>query len=211
MYANCGPDDLIGQEKLSSIVDWVFKSLNISGSESADNADAYQKYCEKLGTQLSSTEPYERSKDVSTTSWLKVYSAIKQLIPAGQNTAKFEKMILEAAKIAESVDSIKQVEHLGHVIFRWDEKEESNSFFTVVKIFRSAEYLEIVPTFLSVTSRKDVAGLLVFRSARQSTSIKIKQRRFYITKMEIEAIIRILKKNTKKRWYGTVWNFFFKK
>lgn len=206
MYANCDENDEISGETLRDIVGFVFQALGLSLKESADtegNAtpeDAFLKYCATLNRQLGGYDPYERCKEISTTAEKSVSSEIRDLIPSEQYTAKFDNLITSAVKSAKKVNALQHIVHAGHLIFRWDTKEESSSCFTVVKIFRSGANLEIIPTYMSITSRKDVAGLLVFRSTKEVTTINFKQRKYYLTKFDIEAIIPKLKKMAHSRW-----------
>ena len=154
--------------------------------------DTYRKYCVTLGGKLGGYDPYERFKEISTTSHQQFYTAIKDIIPQEKNTAEYDKIVSTAAGLLEEVGRLPEWEHAEHSTFRWDNKEKSSSFFTV-QISRSGENLEIIPTYLSISSRKHVASVFTRRSEKNRTTINYKQRKYYLTKFDIQAITEKIK------------------
>ena len=203
IYDNCKPDDELWGEKISSIVGYVFNAFEIS-QESSDPTKAFQIYCDAFSKKIKSSDLYHKEKFIKTTEVTAVARELMNLLPEegskAQDSTQFTKMIEGIKDSAKRVDSLGQIENPLHLILRAEGRSEKSNFFTTLKIFRTADSLELIPCYISISSRKEVAGFLVFRHQEESTSICYKQRKFYITKYDMQHIIERIKRDAEKRW-----------
>lgn len=114
---------------------------------------------------------------------LRVESELTALLP--NVTTEFRNIIKKAAaQVTEKMQ-------LENPFFQIDKKEIALSQFSVLKIFRSGENIEIIPCHLRVDASVDQGHLLlIFNWSDAQISASYKEKKFTINSTQIKEIIR---------------------
>jgi hypothetical protein len=197
IYDNCDPDMKIEGEKLRSIIGYAINAMGVSVSGN-DAEDLYDNYCAGFNKKLNASEPYHISVEMKELKREIIVNDMKELLP--QRVEKFDKLIEKTADRAVAVLDF-STNKPGLVICRKSKQEFVASEFSVLKIFKSGENLEIIPCYMSVRGKKAGKKVLFLASWEETEAIMTyKQTKFILTKFDITAIIKKLSKDAEERW-----------
>jgi hypothetical protein len=195
-FVRCKADDEIDGVKLESIIGYAIKQIDNVG-KGTNEKDSYNKYCDALKKKLGSPEPYYRSLSIRDCSKEKIVANMWDLMP--HKIAEFKSQIEKVADYAVgSVDM--SVQNLGHLIYRENEKTYAMFGFSVLKIFRSGDNLEIIPSYMHVKGRMKESRFLIFSDSESEASIEYMHEKYILTEFDIKEIIEIEKQKSGSRW-----------
>lgn len=201
IYIGCSENDLLYEEKLGSIVGYALSKMGIQLTNSDRHKDSmqveadFQGYSKGLSEKLGGYEPYIRNLQLGQSCRLtkeKVVNDMTTLLP--RKEPEFEKVIAVAADRA--VENIHKDPTLGEVFFF---NRRTNEFvlseFLVLKVFRAAENLEIIPCLFKLSCKRDEGSALlgVFQWKNSEMEMGYEERKYILNKFAIKQIIDKLK------------------
>lgn len=195
-FVGCKADDEIDGVKLESIIGYATKQIDNVG-KGINEKDSYDKYCAALENKLGSPEPYHRSLSMRDCSKQRIVDSMWDLMP--HKVEEFKSKIEKVADYATGYVDM-SVENMGHLIYRENEKSYAMVGFSVLKIFRSGDNLEIIPTYMHVKGRMKESRFLIFSDSESEASIEYMHEKYILSQFDIKEIIENEKRKSKGRW-----------
>jgi hypothetical protein len=168
--------------------------MNITFRQFNDAKQSYQFYCSAIEKEMGKGEPYSNSRELDSDDINAIIQGMYSILP--MNSAlipqKLKDIIRYAAgKASGYVDT--GVHDVASVFHASNSKSFSESSFSILKIFKNAENLEIIPSYMYVSGEKHEERILWINKSWSKAHITYSQEKFVITKAHIEEIIKIIK------------------
>ncbi len=194
IYVGCNENDTIDGEKLVSIIGYAFRKMNITFRLFSDAKQSYQFYCSALQKEMGSGESYSNSRELNSDDINQIIQGMYNLLPMKSELIPQKLkdiMRFAAAKASGYVDT--GVHDFVSVFHSSNSKSTSESSFSVLKIFKNAENLEIIPAYMYVSGEKHEERILWINKSWSKAHITYSQEKFVITKSHIQEIIKSMK------------------
>jgi len=174
LYIECSEKDEIFGEKLSSVFGYAIGDLQGSNNESS-----YEAYCLALKKTIGGSEPYSSSQSVKEKVHEIFLQKVWSFLPYKEQ--KYEQYI---EKSFEKTMIFNDNVHKQSYWLSTESRKEAHEF--VVKIVRSKNNLEIIPTFTSINVRKKIKSRWPYKkSLEYEANIEYKQQKFFLTQFDI--------------------------
>ena len=189
-YLDCKPDDELYGTKLSSIINYVTKTVGISFEGRQDEYDLYYRSCKAFEKKLGFGEPYSTTLSTGDSSTKVMLDKLIAMVPHPMEQEKLNTLINQVSEVTQNSLFYSKRINRGHY-----------KHFSLIKIFRSGDCLEIMPSFISFENEsRDENWLRIVSKKHSWFKGHYEHRKFVVTKYDIEWIIKLIKREAEKRW-----------
>lgn len=199
-YVNCKPTDKFdnGDVTLDSVVGFATKKIGLTAVTDSDPGKAYVQYVNMLSKKLGGSEPYVRSMKVNNVDDADVLrQEMTKVLPVV--TDKFEQAIDTA--VAHATGYVETgVDNFNAVFYRKNSKEWEGGEFVVLKVFKSGQNLEIIPSYLHVKGHKTEERIVFGNRAWSDAEITYKEQKFLLSFFDIKTIVKKLEEEAGSKW-----------
>jgi hypothetical protein len=172
---------------LDVIIALVSEQIN-SVEKGASPKEHYENYCAVLKAKFGQSEPYHICKELSGLARDKTIEKIYDSIP--YKVEEFRRRIETLANFNVSDLDRKNIYSLGSLFPKKTEEHRAICYFLVLKIFKLAEVLEIIPAYMNVELGLNHTERFFFlKSSSFNATLEYMQEKFILTKVEIRNII----------------------
>jgi hypothetical protein len=185
---------MIDGEKLVSIIGYAVTKMNITFRLFNDAKLSYQSYCTALQKEMGKGVSYSISRDLNTDNINVILQGMYNSLPMNPQLIpqKLKDIMgFAAGKASGHVDT--KVHNFASLFHASNSKSFSESSFSVLKIFKNAENLEIIPAYMFVSGEKHKKRVLWIKKSWSKAHITYSQEKFVITKKHIQEIIKVIK------------------
>jgi len=192
-YENCRSDDEIYGKKVGRIVGYALEVMGITGS-TVNAKQSYAKYVKALQEMLGGSEPTHKSLKLAPKA--DVVKEILQFLPNQVPINFLEKITNQVNSDSRRVYT--DIDKPEHIFRRDNERNFDPIEYVGIKVFKYENQLEIIPTYILVAERKKESRILFVNWSETEIFIEFKQQKFFLTRYEIQEIIKELISEEKK-------------